>query len=102
MSAKGTAAQKTGEKIRQNAVNYWSATSVHRILSKISTYTGVYQAFKKRYKMSDVIGDRPKEEWVEIQIPQIVSEKQAELILERLDSNRRFAKKRAVRSYMLQ
>lgn len=52
--------------------------------------------------MDEVVGERPKEDWVEIKIPSIITNKQGGLILDKLESNRRFAKKRAIRSYMLQ
>lgn len=98
--------QRANRKNLRNSVFHWSATTVQRILTKISIYTGVYQAFQKQYKKTEdgvvCLGERPKEDWVSIAIPPIITEKQAEAVLEKLESNRRFAKKRSVREYMLQ
>lgn len=106
MSEKGSLGQTSRQKMRKNAVSHWSETTVHRILSKVSVFTGVYQAFQKQYKKvgnkSVVLGERPKDEWIDVKIPAIITAKEAEAVLEKLESNRRFAKKRAVRAYMLQ
>ncbi|MDD4530345.1 MAG: hypothetical protein PHO80_02230, partial [Candidatus Gracilibacteria bacterium] len=89
-----------------NAVNHWSEITVHRILKKASMYVGVYQAFTKEYKKvgnkSILIGERPKEDWINVKIPQILTKKQAEAIEEKLEHNRVFSKKKSFRTYMLQ
>gem|GEM_PF-4465807 len=46
--------------------------------------------------------DRDKSEWIEINIPKIITLRQAEAILKKMDDNKRFSQKNAVRSYMLQ
>lgn len=69
-------------------------------------YAGTYQAFQRQYKKTEngvvCLGERAREEWISIPIPALISAKQAEAITEKLESNRRFSKKRAVREYMLQ
>lgn len=91
---------------KKNSIYYWSLTNVQRILSRCEMYTGFYQAFTKEYKKiwdkTVLLWERPKEDWIEIEIPQIITIKQAKLIKEKLENNRRFAKKRSVRNYMLQ
>lgn len=106
MSEKEGSNQRGNRTRLKNSVFHWSATTVHRILSKASIYTGTYQAFQKQYRKTEdgivCLGERPKEEWVSISIPPLIKTKQAEAILEKLESNRRFSKKRSVREYMLQ
>lgn len=91
---------------KKSPIFHWSATTVQRILSKASVYTWIYQSFSKQYKKiwakTEYIWEKPKEDWISIEIPRIISDKQAELLLETLTNNRKYAKKRAVRSYMLQ
>ncbi len=91
---------------RKNSLYFWSISNVQRFFSRVRMYTGVYQAFKKEYQKtgnkSIFLWDAPKEKWIDIQIPQILNLKQVELIEEKLDFNRKYSKKRSVRSYMLQ
>lgn len=106
MSDKGDSHQEGMRKLRKNAVNHWSETTVHRVLVRAPTFSGKYHAFQKIYKKiwnkSIVLGERPKEDWIAIKIPQIITEKEAWVVMEKLESNRRYSKKRSVRSYMLQ
>lgn len=105
MSNKKSAHQTINIAKKKSPVFHWSATTVQRILSKASIYTWVYQWFSKQHKKTwswFIVTDRPKEDWISIEIPRIISDKEAELILETLENNRKFAKKRAVRTYMLQ
>lgn len=91
---------------KKNKTYFWNISNVHRILSKAEMYTWIYQAFKKQYKKdwnrSILISERPKQDWIEIKIPKILTIKQAEAIIEKLENNRRYSKKRSVRNYMLQ
>jgi len=106
MSEKESAQQRTWKKLRKNAVGYWSSTTVQRILYKASIYTWKYIAFKNQFKLiwhkSVKMKDRDKSEWIEINIPKIITLRQAEAILKKMDDNKRFSQKNAVRSYMLQ
>ena len=105
MSTKKSAHQAINISKKKSPVFHWSATTVQRILSKASIYTWIYQGFAKQHKKTgkgNIVSDRPKEDWISIEIPRIISDKEAELVLEVLENNRKFAKKRAVRNYMLQ
>lgn len=92
--------------IRKNGIYFWSVSNLHRILKRAEMYAWTYQAFKKIYKLewkqSLFIWERPKEEWISIQIPAIISEKQAKDIIEKMQNNRRFSKKKTQRTYLLQ
>lgn len=106
MSDKWWVHQLINQKLRKNAVNHWTEVTVYRILKKASMYVWIYQAFTKEYKKignkSVLIWERPKEDWINVKIPQILTKKQAEAINEKLEHNRVFSKKRSVRTYMLQ
>lgn len=96
----------TNWKTRKNDIYFWHVTTVKRVLDNANLYAWTYQAFTKIYKKtwagSELIWERPKEEWIDIKIPAIITKKQAEAIFEKLDNNRKYAKKRSVRNYMLQ
>ncbi|MGE4444482.1 MAG: recombinase family protein [Candidatus Altimarinota bacterium] len=96
----------TDEKTRKNDIYFWHVTTVKRLLDNANLYAGTYLAFTKKYKKvgnaSEFVGERPKEEWVEIKVPAIITKKQAEAIFEKLDNNRKYSKRRSVRNYMLQ
>lgn len=91
---------------KKNSIYFWNVNNVQRMLWRASIYTWIYQAFKKEYRktwaQSVAVWDRPKQDWIDIKIPKILSVKQAEAIAEKLESNRRYSKKRSVRNYMLQ
>ena len=80
--------------------------ALSRILNKAPVYTGIYQAFSKIYKKtkkySEFAGYNPKEDWVEIASPRILSDKKASEILEKLAFNKQFTKRKENRTYLLQ
>lgn len=96
----------TDWKTRKNDIYFWHITSVKRVLDNANLYAWTYQAFTKIYKKvwagSELIWERPKDEWIDIKVPSIITKKQAEAIFEKLDNNRKYAKRRSIRNYMLQ
>jgi DNA invertase Pin-like site-specific DNA recombinase len=91
---------------KKNSIYFWSISNVQRILSRSEMYAWIYQAFSKEYKKiwdkTILLWERPKEEWIQIKVPQIITLKQSKLIKEQLEKNRKYSKKRSVRNYMLQ
>ncbi len=105
LSTKGTNNQKSIANSRKNISWKWIASTIYRIFERGELYSGTYTAFRDIYKTvagkTQKIGEREKDLWVIIQVPPLVSVSEAEEVLERLEQNRRFAKKRSVRSYLL-
>lgn len=105
LSSKETTNQKNIANSRKNTGGKWIPSTIYRIFERGELYSGTYTAFRDIYKTiagkTKLMGQRPKEEWVIVQVPSLISPEQAEKVLERMEQNRRFAKKRSVRSYPL-
>lgn len=105
LSTKWTGTQKGSLKMRKNSSSKWIPSTVFRILSRTELYMGSHRAFSKSYKKigtkTVVIGDRPKDEWIYIAVPVLILKEQSENVLEKMEYNRRFNKKRSHRQYLL-
>lgn len=105
LSSKETTNQKSIANSRKNTGGKWIPSTIYRIFERGELYSGTYTAFRDIYKTeagkTKLIGQRPKTEWVIVSIPPLITPEQAEKVLEKMEENRRFARKRSVRSYPL-
>lgn len=85
--------------------NYWYKRTIGRILTN-EVYTGTfyYRKYKRPFNNLTSITDkgrlRPKDEWVEMQTPPIVSKEMFEAAKRQLTHNREFAKRNKKRDYL--
>lgn len=90
---------------RKNSSLKWIPSTVYRILEKSELYAWSYTAFKNQYKKigwkSIYIWERPKEEWISIAVPPIITKEEAETIDEKLAYNKRFAERWYNQVYLL-
>jgi site-specific DNA recombinase len=82
-----------GYKRRKHTV--WHRSVIHRMLTN-PAYTG--KIIFRRYDTSG--NERPKEEWVELSVPPIVSEELFERVQNRLRENRELASRNTKRTYL--
>ena len=106
LSSKNDPKQSGNRTLRKNAVPYWCFSSVRKVIASAVVYSGTYQAFKTQYKKigdrTVKLGERPKDEWIEIKIPAIITVAEAEEVLGRSELNRNYTKNRNNRTYLLQ
>jgi site-specific DNA recombinase len=82
-----------GYKRRKHSV--WHRSVIHRMLTN-PAYTG--KIIFRRYDKSG--NERPKEEWVELSVPPIVSQKLFEKVQTRLRENKQIASRNTKRTYL--
>ncbi|KKR02234.1 MAG: Resolvase domain protein [Candidatus Nomurabacteria bacterium GW2011_GWF2_40_31] len=85
--------------------NYWYKRTIGRILTN-EVYTGVfyYRKYKRPFNNLTSITDknklRPKEDWVQIETPVVISPETFELAKQQLMRNREFSKRNQKREYL--
>lgn len=85
--------------------NYWYARTIGRIATNL-VYTGhfVYRKYRRPFgNLSSLIDEnrhRPKEDWVEIETPPVISPEMFELAKKQLIKNRDLSKRNQKREYM--
>jgi len=85
--------------------NYWYARTIGRIATN-QVYTGhfVYRKYRRPFgNLSSLIDEskhRPKEDWVEIETPPVISPEMFELAKKQLIKNRDLSKRNQKREYM--
>lgn len=90
---------------KRQTLNYWHRRTIGRILTN-ETYTGkfYYRKFKRPFNNLTSITDkrmlRPKEEWIEMECPAIISREMFEAAKRQLLKNREFAKRNQKRTYL--
>ena len=102
--------RKTQEELlevkRKNDLYFWHFSAVKRLLANANLYAWTYLAFTKQYKKvwkkSILIWERPREEWIEVKVPALITKEQAKQIFEQFDKNQRYAKKNNKNIYALQ
>ena len=91
-------------KVRET-YNYWYARTIGRIATN-QVYTGhfVYRKYRRPFgNLSSLIDEskhRPKEEWVEIETPPVISPEMFELAKKQLIKNRDLSKRNQKREYL--
>lgn len=90
---------------RKNSSYKWIPSTVYRVLEKSELYSWSYTAFRNQYKKiwwkSIYIWERPKEEWISIAVPPIITKDEASIIDDKLAYNKRFAERWAKQFYLL-
>lgn len=101
----GSASPKHTTIKTRNSLNYWHRRTIGRMLTN-ETYTG--QAFFRKYirpfnNLTSLLEDnlkRPKEDWIEIPVPPIISRDLFNKAKEQLTENRDNAKRNMKHSYL--
>jgi DNA invertase Pin-like site-specific DNA recombinase len=97
LSTKWTGIQKWVLWNRKNAIYKWIPSTVARIFDKVELYSWTYTAFRNVYKKiwwkTVYMWERPKEEWINVSVPPIISKEEAEEIEDKMVFNKRFADK---------
>ena len=105
LSNKSTETQKWVLKLRKNASYKWIPSTIYRIFEKSELYSGTYTAFRNEYKKignkTILIWERPKEDWIMMTVPPIISKEEADIINEKLAYNKRFAVRWTNQAYLL-
>ncbi len=91
----------TGRAKTKNGKYFWAKRTLGRILSS-ELYMGVhiYRKYKNPSRVKNDLDLRPKEEWIEIRIPAIVSKESFELAQKQLRLNKENSPRRTFRVYM--
>ena len=90
---------------KRQTLNYWHRRTIGRILTN-ETYTGkfYYRKYKRPFNNLTSITDkrmlRPKEEWIEMKCPAIITQEMFEAAKQQLLKNREFSKRNQKRSYL--
>lgn len=91
------------EKKKRNPEGWWAKRTLGRILTK-EIYTGRYY-YRKVWKPREIkykdAKIRPQEEWIEIKVPRIISDKLFRLAQMQLKRNSELSPRRTKREYML-
>ena len=85
--------------------NYWYKRTIGRILTnEIFTGTFYYRKYKRPFNNLTSITDknklRPKEDWVQLEVPVVISPETFELAKQQLLRNREFSKRNQKREYL--
>ena len=87
----------------KNKKNWWSKRTIGRILrNEIYSGTFYYRKFISSNRIGQVNNLRPKEDWVEMKTPAIISEELFERAQKQLDKNRDFSPRRTLVKYVFQ
>jgi site-specific DNA recombinase len=88
-----------------NGASYWKKRTIGRILSN-EVYTGEFtynktlQPYHKKLKKYEGLTLRPKEEWITIKTPRLISKELFNLAQEQLGKNRSFSDRNQKRHYL--
>lgn len=91
----------TGRAKTKNGKYFWAKRTLGRLLSS-ELYIGIhtYRKYKNPGRVKNSLDLRPKEEWIEIRIPAVVSKESFELAQKQLRLNKENSPRRTFRIYM--
>ena len=92
---------RLGREKKVNGQGWWNARTVERIL-KYEIYTGEFYYRKYKCPRGMRKEPRPREEWIEIETPAIISRELFEKTQEQLKANQKLSPRRTKRTYAFQ
>lgn len=101
----GLPAPKHNTQKKRKTFNYWWKRSINRlILNEVYTGDFFYRKYKRPFKYLDAVLDeanqRPKEEWIPLKVPKIISKEMFQSAVQQLQKNRDNSKRNTKRAYL--